>query len=308
MVQLTQQQILKLYEFVGKIPPENITEKDISQILVEIEKQFTPHYQKEKSTDDFKFENNKNVLVVDDLEVSLFQLTKLLSKSGYNSFIARTCDEAKDIYKKQTFDYVFLDLFMPESEDGLGLLEELKKSEKTDVNNTKIIVISGSDDKKLINQCFEKGADDFISKSEEWHIRILDKLRNFDEIKRGPRPEVKTVIEDQENKIVSIKIKNIFKTGVIDDLKRESVNLSLSGFSNIILDLENVNITNTDVLNVIVYIYKYCSSNDGSLKLCNVSKAVNEALSYIFLDGVIPVFKTKSSAIADFHKEIEANA
>ena len=71
------------------------------------------------------------------------------------------------------------------------------------------------------------------------------------------------------------------------------------------MDLENVNITNPDVLNVIVYIFKYCNSQNGSLKLCNVSNAVNEALSYIFLDGVIPVFKNKASAIMDFNQEIE---
>jgi len=308
LVEFTQQQIIKLYEFVGKIPPGNVTENDISQVLVEIEKKFTPHYWKEKHIEDFKFENNKNVLVVDDLEVSLFQLTKLLSKSGYNSYIARTGDEARDIYKKQAFDYIFLDLFMPEAENGISLLEEIKGLQKTIANNTKIIVISGSDDKKLINQCFEKGADDFICKTAEWHIKILDKLRNFDEIKRGPSPEIKTIIENGENKIVSIKIKNIFKSGVMDDLKRESVNLALSGFSNIILDLENVNSTTPDVLNVIVYIFKYCNNKEGALKLCNVNNSVNESLSYIFLDGVIPVFTDKNAAVMDFCREIEANA
>ncbi len=301
MVNFTDQQIVKLYEFIGEVPPEKITENEISRVLIEIEKKFTPYYWQKQKVDDFNFQNNRNVLVIDDLEVSLFQLTKLLSKSGYNSFIARSCEEARDAFKKHNYDYVFLDLFLPEPEDGITLLEEMKKQEKIRLSDTKVIVISGSDDKKFINECFVKGADDFICKTEEWHKKVLEKLRNFDEIKRGPIPEIKTVIEDEENKIASITIKNIFKVGVIDDIKREAVNLSLSGYSKLILDLKNVNVTSTDVLNVIVYIFKYCNNQGGSLKLCNVSNAVSESLSYVFLDGVIPMFADKNAALKDFY-------
>ena len=301
MTKLTPEQIIKLYEFIGEIPPEKATVNDISRVLVEIEKKFTPYYWQEHKIDDFNFQNNRNILVVDDLEVSLFQLTKLLSKSGYNSFISRTCEEAKDVYKKHDFDYIFLDLFLPDPEDGISLLEEIRNQEKTNRNNTRIIVISGSEDKKLINQCFTKGADDFICKNEGWHKKVLDKLRSFDEIKRGPSPEIKTVIEDEENKIALIKVKNIFKEGVIDDIKREAVNLSLSGYNKLILNLENVNITSSEVLNVIVYIFKYCNNQGGSLKLCNVSNALSEALSYVFLDGVIPIYIDKQAALKDFY-------
>jgi len=302
LVELTPQQIAKLYEFIGIIPPKIVTENDISHILIEIEKKFTPISLQEKNTDKPDIENNEKILVIDDLEVSLFQLTKLLSKSGYNMFVARNTEEAKDLYKKHDYDYVFLDLFLPEPEDGINLLENIKSIDKTTLNNTKIIVISGSDDKKLINQCFVKGADDFISKTDGWHKKILDKLRCFSEIKRGPMPGLKTIIEDEKSKIATIKIKNIFKPGVIDDLKKESINLLLSGYNNLILDLENVLVTNPEVLNVIVYIFKYYSSHSGAIKLCNVSTAVSESLSYVFLDGIIPLHSDKLSALNDFYE------
>ncbi|HSA06899.1 MAG TPA: response regulator [Candidatus Gastranaerophilales bacterium] len=303
MVKLAPQQIKKLYEFIGEIPPLEVTENEISRILVKLEKKFTPYYLQEEKIDNFNFEKNRNILVVDDLEVSLFQLTSLLSKSGYNSFIARTVEEAKDIYKKKDFDYIFVDLFLPEPENGLNLVEEIKNNEQTVINNTKIIVISGSENKKLINQCFSKGADEFICKNKEWHIQILTLLRKFEEIKRGSTAEIKTIIEDEENKIASIKIKNLFKTGIIDDLKREAVNLILSGYNNIVLDLENLNITSPEILNVIVYIFKYSNSNGGSLKLCNVSNVISDALSFVFLDGVIPMFKDKKTALQDFYSK-----
>ncbi len=308
MIQLTDKQIAKLYEFISEVPPSDITENEISRVLVEIEKKFTPFYWQQQKVDDFNLENNRNILVIDDLEVSLFQLTKLLSKSGYNSFIARSREEARDSLKKHDYDYIFLDLFLPNPEDGIGLLEEIKTCQKNKDNNTRIIVISGSDDKNLINECFVKGADDFICKTEEWHKSVLEKLRSFDEIKRGPAPEIKTVIEDEENKIASITVKNIFKTGVIDDLKREAVNLSLSGYSKIILDLKNVNATSIEVLNVIVFIFKNCNNQHGTLKLCNVSNVINESLINVFLDGVIPVFTDKDAALKDFYSTVKSRS
>ncbi len=305
MAKLTDPQVVKLYELIGETPPADITENDVSRVLVELEKKITPYYPQKQNADDLAFEKNKNILVIDDLEVSLFQLTKLLSKAGYNSFIARTVDEAVDNYKKHNFNYVFVDLFLPEPEDGIELLERIKNNDKTKLNNTKMIVISGSDDKKLINECFVKGADDFICKTENWHIKILEKLRSFDEIKRGSAPEIKSVIEDDENKIASITIKNIFKAGVLDDLKREAVNLCLSGYNKIVLDLKSVTTTGPEILSVIVYIFKYCNNHGGTLKLCNVSNAVSDSLSYVFLDGVIPMFADKQAALRDFYSIIK---
>lgn len=298
MYQLTTEQINKLYELLDEIPPENIHEHDISELLCRLEKKLTPHHTPKCNLTDIK--NKKKVLVADDLEVSLLQLTKLLSKSGYDSFVARNYAEALDNFKKQDLHCVFLDLFFPDAEDGLKLLEEIKNSQKTIDNDIKIIIISGTDDKKLINKCFEKGAFDFITKSQDWHIKVLNVLRKLDELKRGPVPEIKTFIENEEKGIASIKIKNLFKSGVVDDLKRETLNLANSGCSNLILDFENINSTNPEILNIIVQIFKTCRQNNGCLKLCNTNKELTESLSFVFLDGVIPTFNNKEEAIDDF--------
>ena len=57
MVKLTPVQINKLYEFIGEIPPENVTEQDISQILIDIEKKFTPDYYQRHEDNNLK--NNR---------------------------------------------------------------------------------------------------------------------------------------------------------------------------------------------------------------------------------------------------------
>ncbi len=299
MVKITPEQINKLYEFIGETPPDVVTTEDLSVVIIKLEKKLTPYYLEEIENTSIK--TDKNVLVIDDLEVSLFQLSKLIAKSGYKSFIARTTYEALDLYKKQDFDHIFLDLFLPEAEDGLHLLEELLKINKAKNKDSKIVIISGSEDKDLINKCFEKGAFDFIPKNKSWHIKILDTLRRLDEIKRGPSPEIKTTIEDEEQKIAYIKVKNIFKTGIIDDLKREALNLAGSGYKNLILDFENITTTNSEILNLIVNIFKICNQNKGTLKLCNVHPSLTEALSFVFLDGVIPIFNSKQTALDDFY-------
>lgn len=304
MINLTPEQAERLYDFIGEAPPEEISEGDISRVINEIEKLLMPYSGQCKNIDGLNIKHNKNVLVVDDLEVSLFQLSKLLAKSGYNACVARTRIEAEDLYKKHNFDYVFLDLFLPDVENGIDLLQKLKSFDKTSYNKTRIIVISGTEDKALINECFEQGADEFIGKTESWHMAILEKLRNFNEINRGPSPEIKTIIENEEHKIALIKIRNILKQGVLDDLKREAINLSLLGYNRLILDMENVHSPSPEILNTIVFIYKHYNSAGGCVNLCNLSNKINEAFSYIFLDGVIPVFKDREAALNDFYERL----
>ncbi len=116
---------------------------------------------------------------------------------------------------------------MPNPEDGLYLIDTLTDSDKTTANDTKVVVISGSDDKNLIKECFLKGANEFISKSPDWHKKVLQHIGNLEVLKYGTLPEVITKIEDTEMKIASITLSNLYKTEVIETLKREIQSLSI---------------------------------------------------------------------------------
>ena len=300
MVKLTKDQITQLYSLAGKSVPENPTGEDISRLLIEIEKRISPvHAQSQYQT---KFLSNANILIVDDLELSVYQLSKLLTNCGYNTTVARSYEEAVDFYKKQNFQYVIVDLFLPNPEDGLNLIELINKTPKTKEEGTKIIVISGSDDKKLINKCFVKGANEFISKLPDWHKRILQHIGNLEIQKYGSISDVFTMIEDHEKKIASITLSNLYKKEVIDMLKREIQILLNTGFINLIIDLEKVKTLDSQGLNVIVYAYKSCSERNGSLKLCCINNNISDSLSYVFLNNLIPVFKDKDAALFDYKK------
>jgi len=301
MPSLTKDQIEQLYNLVGKEPPEDPSSEEISKVLIEIEKRISPSFV--LAQNHTKFLNTPNVLMVDDLELSVYQLSKLLTNCGYNVCIARSFEEAIDHYKKQSFQYVVADLFLPDPEDGLNLIDTINNCEKTKLDETKIIVISGSDDKKLINECFLKGANEFISKAPDWHKKVLKHIGNLEIQKYGVMSEVLTVIEDYEKKIASITISNLYKIEVVEMLKREIQILVNTGFINLILDLEKVKSLDTEGLNVIVYACKACSEKNGTLKLCGVNNTVNDSLSYVFLNSLISFFKDKDTALFDYKKE-----
>lgn len=300
MINFTKEQILQLYNLAEQSAPENPNSEDISKILIEIEKRISPsHAQAQYKT---KFLSNANILIVDDLELSVYQLSKLLTNCGYNTTVARSLEEARDYYKKQHFQYVIADLFLPNPEDGLNLIEFINKAEKTKEDGTKIIVISGSDNKELINQCFVKGANEFIGKMPDWHKRILQHIGSLEIQKYGSISEVFTMIEDHEKKIASVTLSNLYKKEVLDMLKREIQILLNTGFVHLIIDLDKVKVLDSPGLNVIVFAYKSCSEKAGSLKLCCVNNKINESLSYVFLNNLIPVFKDKDAALFDYKK------
>ncbi len=305
MLNISKEQINQLFSIAGEVAPENPTSEEISRILIEIEKKFSPVCIQNKNNS--KFLNNANILMVDDLELSIYQLSKVLSNCGYNSIVARSVEEALDLYKKQNFHYVIVDLFLPNPEDGLNLIETINNMEKTKSDNTKIIVISGSDDKRLINECFLKGANEFIGKLPDWHKRVLQHIGTLEVQKYGGVEEVFTKIEDLEMKIASITLSNLYKPEVIETFKREVQILINTGYINLILDLEKIKNLDSEGLNAVVYTYKSCAEKKGILKLCGVNNSVSEALSYVFLNNLIPVLKDKDSAVFDYKKENSLN-
>jgi two-component system chemotaxis response regulator CheY len=64
-----------------------------------------------------------------------------------------------DLFFKSSPDLLLLDLAMPKK-DGLTVLKEIiEKNSKA-----KVVLITASDDQKIINQCLQTGALSYISK------------------------------------------------------------------------------------------------------------------------------------------------
>jgi two-component system chemotaxis response regulator CheY len=101
-----------------------------------------------------------NVLIADDSDAIRLVLKDILSIGDHN-IIAEAVDgaEAVSLYEKHNPEILLLDLAMPKK-DGFAVVKEIIAYDP----KAKIILITASDDQKVINQCLEHGAITYISK------------------------------------------------------------------------------------------------------------------------------------------------
>jgi DNA-binding NtrC family response regulator len=101
----------------------------------------------------------KTILVVDD-EFSIREsLEKVLSKAGYNTFVAGSGNEALAWLNKHKVDIVLSDLKMTDG-DGVELLKNIKKS----FPEIEVILLTGYGTIEIAVEAMREGAYDFITK------------------------------------------------------------------------------------------------------------------------------------------------
>ena len=100
------------------------------------------------------------IMIADDSDAIRLVLKDILS-IGDHAVISEASDgaEAVDFYKQHNPEVLLLDLAMPKK-DGLTVVKEVIAYDP----NAKIILITASDDQKVIKQCLESGAVSYISK------------------------------------------------------------------------------------------------------------------------------------------------
>jgi len=99
-------------------------------------------------------------MIADDSDAIRLVLKDILA-IGKHAVVAEAVngEEAVDLFLKNSPDLLLLDLAMPKK-DGLTVLKEIIEKN----SQAKIVLITASDDQKIINQCLEIGASSYISK------------------------------------------------------------------------------------------------------------------------------------------------
>ncbi|MFN8671795.1 MAG: ATP-binding protein [Candidatus Sericytochromatia bacterium] len=154
----------KLVELMGgKISvesKENIGTKFFFDLLFDI-----PNQEKvlkitmDSNVNDLLFKNIPlKILIAEDNIVNQILLSTVIKKIGYEPDVASNGLEAINMYKKNTYDLIFMDLQMPLM-DGLKSSEEILK-----IGSPIIIAISGTNTDEEIEKCTNVGMRDFISK------------------------------------------------------------------------------------------------------------------------------------------------
>jgi diguanylate cyclase (GGDEF)-like protein len=99
------------------------------------------------------------VLIVDDEEVVLESLKKIVEHGGYDCLVARSGEEALRILQEERVDILICDIRMP-GMDGMELLREVR-AHFPDVD---AMMMTGFDTRETFLQVIEAGAADFIAK------------------------------------------------------------------------------------------------------------------------------------------------
>jgi len=156
--------------------PSQFDSSDILNSLIDFVDNKENH---SKNKDITKLVFNHKVLVAEDNEVNQELIKILLDSKGIKYIIANNGLEAVELYKKEKFDLVFMDINMPEM-DGIEATKEIKKYEaENNITHTPIIALTANameGDKDR----FLEFMDDYLSKPimEEELNNILNKYLN----------------------------------------------------------------------------------------------------------------------------------
>ncbi len=138
------------------------------------------------------------ILIVDDKEVNILLLQRMLGGAGYTS-IASTMDPAAvcELHRLNRYDLILLDLQMP-GMDGFQVMENLKAIEGG--SYLPVLVITAQPDQKL--RALRAGAKDFVSKPFDL-AEVLARVRNMLEV-RLLHGESKTYGKALEQKVEEV--------------------------------------------------------------------------------------------------------
>ena len=236
---------------------------------------------------------DKKILIADDLELSIYQLITLLKKIGAAPRAARHKEEALSELQKAQFDCIIIDLFMPDSSDGIELIKASVQKRKETGFNSKIIVISGTDDDSLINKCYELGADFYIKKDSGWHSKLMQYISASFQTDKNSAFR-RRIFNDTS---VCYMLKRFNEQKILDAVLKD-INYSVySGQKNVILDLTEVALFDIDNAYIFAEIYKMCSENGGKFILVKPSLKVKEALAFAYLEDVIKCTESIDEAL-----------
>ncbi len=289
-ISLTKEQLFNLIKIAGiDANPDTADESTISKALIAIERKLN-FFNYPLS---FFTAENLNVLIVDDMELSIFQLTSMLKKIGMNVFVARNKEEAISEFKKKHFDYIIVDLFLPDAEDGFSLVEAANQFKNEQNKNFKLLVVSGTDDKQMVQKCYSLGVDEFISKQPDWHEKVMKFISNS--VSKTSNEEFHKYYINNDICVLSI-YKINHETYIKSIIKEVNTNV-LTGKPNIVFNMEYVKIFSDNYAGVFAEVYKATAQKNGIFIIVKPSEDVLKALNYVFLNNVIRVFDTIEEAV-----------
>ena len=152
------------------------------------------------------------ILIVDDQTPNVTLLEKMLRAEGYGNVHGLTDPrQVYDLYERERFDLVLLDLNMPYL-TGFEVMQQLRELEPD--SYAPILVLTAQPDMKTRLRALESGARDFLAKPFD-RLEVLTRIRNMLEVRL-----MHNQIRDQ-NKVLEEKVRE--RTQQLSDTRLEVI-------------------------------------------------------------------------------------
>lgn len=152
-----------------------------------------------------------SILVVDDAKFSSIMIGRALSKAGYEDIrFANSASAALALIEQRPANVLLADWLMPEM-DGLELTALVRQQDETSDHYTYIILLTGRDGNDVLNIAFDRGVDDFISKS-AMNEQLVPRVYAADRLCGSLQRLL------QENRLLTENIASLEKRNLIDPI------------------------------------------------------------------------------------------
>ncbi|HZU41380.1 MAG TPA: response regulator [Terriglobales bacterium] len=125
------------------------------------------------------------ILVAEDNAVNQALIMRVLEKMGNTAVLAKNGREAVELWEKEDFDLIFMDVQMPEL-DGFGATAAIRAQEKAKGKHIPIIAMTAHALKGDRERCLEGGMDGYISKPVNF-AEVRETLERVSEQAAGER-------------------------------------------------------------------------------------------------------------------------
>ena len=104
-----------------------------------------------------------HILLVEDNELNIELMKRILAKENYDVSFARNGQEAVDYFQTNHFDLILMDVQMPVM-NGLEACRNIREIEKTTGEHIPIVALTAHSFGDTIEECFAVGMDSFVTK------------------------------------------------------------------------------------------------------------------------------------------------
>lgn len=152
-----------------------------------------------------------SVLVVDDAKFSSAIIGRVLSQAGYQDVrYANSAAQALTLLEERVASVILADWLMPEM-DGLEMTAHVRQLDETRDHYTYIILLTGKEGENVLTEAFDRGVDDFISKS-VMHDQLLARVMAAERICQTLQRLI------QEKRLLSDNLANLQQLNLVDPL------------------------------------------------------------------------------------------